>query len=177
MRYLILCFTMISLLACNGQDGTDGQPCTASSNEDGSYIISCPNSDPISVTNGSNGKIFFGNITNQRELNLLMDGAYSIILGYLDISFFEGSELDLSFLEHIEGSFTLEYNPTLISLKLSSLASVGGAFIIEDNDALTYLSLPHLSSVDFLIDVRSNDALTTCEIPLIDDSRLPPICQ
>ena len=41
---------------CHGADGAPGQSCAIADNEDGSYTVTCPDSEPVTISNGADGR-------------------------------------------------------------------------------------------------------------------------
>ncbi|GEM_PF-3896319 len=81
-RYFGIIFLLMSCTGAPGPAGSDGAagaPCTAVSNEDGSYTISCPDSDPVTIRDGATGETGAtgpAGVSCQAEAN--NDGSYTI---------------------------------------------------------------------------------------------------
>ena len=50
--YLAIIFGLLACESTESQQGEQGESCTAVNHEDGSYTISCPDSDPVTVVDG-----------------------------------------------------------------------------------------------------------------------------
>lgn len=54
MKWLAITGLLVAI-ACSGTKGDPGQPCTITSNSDGSKTLTCPDGTDVVIKNGTNG--------------------------------------------------------------------------------------------------------------------------
>jgi hypothetical protein len=190
----IQCENGVSATVVDGEDGADGESCTAVDQGGGEFLITCPGAAPITVTVPAPCDTVFASelvLNSDAGLELLRGcravsgnlvlgpditdfaalSALEVVGGNLEVlGLVAAIPLALPALEQVNGDLTIavqsEDTVNLTSVSFPRLTTVLGGFKVANLPQVTSIAAPLLTNV-FFLEIGSNPLLTTLSMPLL----------
>ena len=140
MGYGVAMFRLVLIISCLGFvvgciDGSASEPMVMEPTAMEPTVM-----EPTSVE----PKLWFGDAEGDSNLDRLVSGRYTEIVGSLIIHGSQTDTIDLPHLQVIDGDVSIREGDNLTSIGFPQLQSVGGDFGIAYNKSLTTLALPRV---------------------------------